>query len=136
MDIGFTAADAVSRGCVATLALLLFGLSAAVTATRLRTRMLVGAPADPSSLLAKLVRAQGNTAEYAGLLCVLILAAGAQPRPGWVTALMLLAVASRVVFAIGMLTCESLARLNIVRGVGAAGTYVAGFGLAAALLVG
>lgn len=134
MDQGFLTGDAIGRSCVAALALLLFGLSMAITCVRLRMNVLVGSPADPASLLTKLVRTQGNTAEYAAILALLMLAQGAGPKPGWVTALMLLAVGARVLFAIGMLTCESLAKPNIVRGLGAGGTYVAGIGLALALL--
>ena len=136
MDQGFFVGDVISRACVAALALLLFGLSMAITSVRLRTKVLVGAPADPTSLLAKLVRAQGNTAEYAAILALLMLAQRAGPNPSWVTALMLLAVGARVLFAIGMVTCESLAKPNVVRGLGAGGTYVAGIGLALALLRG
>lgn len=132
---GFLAGDGVSRICVAALALLLFGLSVAVTAVRLRTRVLVGVPDDPTSLLKKLVRTQGNCAEYTALLALLILALGSAPRPAWVTALMILAVAARALFALGMLTSRTLARPNVVRALGASGTYVAGIGLALALVL-
>ncbi|MFG1374161.1 MAPEG family protein [Xanthobacter oligotrophicus] len=127
--------DTLPKGCVAALALLLFLLSVSITVVRLRTKMLAGAPDDPTRLLAKLVRAQGNTAEYAAMLAVLIVMHGAAPRPAWVSTMMALAVAARVVFAAGMLLSPSLARFNIIRAVGACGTYVAGIALALALVI-
>jgi len=128
--------DALPRSCVAALALLLFFLSVSVTIVRLRTKTLTGAPDDPACLLAKLVRAQGNTAEYCAMLAVLILLQAGPQRPGWVSAMMVLAVASRVIFVVGMLLSPSLARLNIIRAIGACGTYVAGIALALGLVVG
>lgn len=128
-------AEALPRACVAALALLLFLLSLSITCVRLRMKTLTGMPDDPSHLLTKLVRAQGNTAEYAAMLAVLILAQGTAQRAPWVSGMMVLAVVARVLFAAGMLTCVSLARPNIIRATGACGTYVAGIGLALALLV-
>lgn len=128
--------DNLPKACVAALALLLFLLSVSITIVRLRTKTLTGAPDDPSRLLTKLVRAQGNTAEYAAMLAVLIVMHGAAPRPAWVSAMMVLAVAARLAFAAGMMLSPSLARFNIIRAVGAFGTYVAGVALALALVVG
>lgn len=127
--------DTLPKACVAALALLLFLLSVSVTVVRLRTKMLAGAPDDPTRLLTKLVRAQGNTAEYAAMLAVLIVMHGTAPRPAWVSAIMLLAVVARVLFAAGMLLSPSLARFNIIRAVGACGTYVAGIALALGLVI-
>lgn len=127
--------DFAARICVAVLALLFFGLSAAITAVRIRERVLYGAPDDPTRLLTKLIRAQGNTAEYVGLISLLILWAGTRSAPGWVVGMMILAVIARVLFAVGMLISPSLAQPNAVRALGAGGTYVAGVGLSLAMLL-
>lgn len=126
----------VARGCVFALTVLFFGLSLAITVTRLRTRTLYGVPDDPARFLTKLVRAHGNTAEYVGVLALLILALGTAPRSEWVQGLMVLAVVARLVFAVAMLTCSSLAIFDPVRALAVTGTYVAGFGLGIALLIG
>lgn len=126
--------DLLPKACIAALALLLFLLSLSVTVARLRTKRLVGVPDDPGSLLLKLARAQGNTAEYAPMLCLLILLQGSASRPGWVSAMMVLAVVARLLFVAGMLASPSLARPNAVRGIGAGGTYLAGIGLILALM--
>ena len=55
------------------LALLLFALSFAVSMTRLRTQRGFGNDPDPSAWLTKIVRAQGNAAEYNPILIALIL---------------------------------------------------------------
>lgn len=123
------------RICVALLTLLFFGLSLAITLTRLRTKTLFGTPADPTSLLTKLVRAHGNTAEYAGLLALLILSLGAEPRSVLVTGLMVLALAARLLFVFAMLRCRSLEIFDPVRAVAVTGTYVAGLGLGMALMI-
>lgn len=128
--------DLVPKICVAVLTLLFFGLSLAITFVRLRTKTLFfGAPADPASLLTKLVRAHGNTAEYVGLLALLILSLGFEARPLWMTGLMVLAVVARLLFVYAMLRCRSLEVFDPLRAVAVTGTYVAGLSLGAALLV-
>lgn len=126
----------VALWCIAALAVLLFGLGMAISRERLKSRQLIGAPDDPESRLLKLVRAQGNTAEYAGILAVMIAILGTAPRDGWVTVAMAAAVVARYLFVAGMVMSPSLARPQILRGLGAAGTYVAGCALAVALIVG
>lgn len=129
------AIGAVPKVCVALLVLLFFGLSVAITVTRLRTKTLYGVPGGPDSRLTKLVRAHGNTAEYVGLLCVLILWLGASPQPAWVVGMMVLAVAGRLLFALAMVTGPSLTAFNPIRALGVCATYVAGFGLGIAMLL-
>ncbi len=58
--------------CVALLGILLFGLGFAASRTRGRTGTASGNSGDPTDTLHKLVRAHGNTSEYAGMLAVLI----------------------------------------------------------------
>lgn len=128
--------DLVPKICVASLTLLFFCLSLAITFVRLRTKVLFfGAPADPASLLTKLVRAHGNTAEYVGLLAVLILSLGSEPRSNVVTGLMILALLARLLFVFAILRCRSLEIFDPLRALAVTGTYVAGLGLGVALLV-
>ena len=52
--------------CIALLAILVFGLGFAVSIVRGRTDIVYGHPDDPTNFLHKIVRAHGNTVEYAG----------------------------------------------------------------------
>lgn len=122
--------------CSALLGILLFGLGLAVSATRGATNTVIGHPADPTDRLHKVVRAHGNTAEYAPMLAVLMLAAGARSPSTWVLWTMGLATASRYLLAVGILTCPTLARPHPLRFTGALGTYLTGLALCAALLLG
>src|SRR5438552_18378513 len=56
--------------CTAALGLLLFTLGLAISTLRFRGGTLSGYAASPDDLLAKLVRAHGNTAEYVPFLAV------------------------------------------------------------------
>jgi hypothetical protein len=64
--------------CAALLGVLLFGLGFATSLTRGRTQIVIGAPDDPTHALHKMVRAHGNTAEYAPMLAVLFLFLGSR----------------------------------------------------------
>ena len=116
--------------CTAVLGLLLFGLGMAVSGARGRARLLIGQPADPDHLLNRLVRAHGNTAEYAPFLALLFLLHGARQPSDLVLGLVWAATAARVVFVIGLLTTRTLARPSPLRFVGALATYVTGAWLA------
>jgi len=118
------------------LGLLLFALSAAITLVRSRRGRWTGTPDDPADLLTKLVRTQANTAQYVAFLALAIVVLGAGTPAPWVRAAMGLAVVSRYLFAIGMLMSARIDRFNPVRAVGAGGTYLAGFALCLALLLG
>lgn len=59
--------------CTAALGLLLFALGLAVSILRSRVGVLSGYAPEPEQLLTKLVRAHGNTAEYAPFFAVLFL---------------------------------------------------------------
>ena len=124
----------VALACVAALGLLLFGLGLAVSLARLRSRRLSGAPDDPGDPLARLVRAHGNTAEYAPFLAVLMLYLGTTAAPPWVGWTMIAATVCRWLFVIGMLAWPTMARPNPVRFTGALGTYVAGLMLCLAVV--
>ncbi len=125
----------VALTCIALLGVLLFGVGLAVSLTRGRTTTLIGHPADPADSLHKLVRAHGNTAEYAPLLAVLMLAVALNEPATWTLWCMGLATASRYVFAIGMIASPTLAKPHPLRFVGALGTYVTGLVLCVALVI-
>lgn len=126
----------IALACVAVLAALLFGLGLLVSGARLRSGVLVGASTDPDARLNRLIRAHGNTAEYAAMLAVLFLVTGARAPGALALSLIVLATLSRVLFAVGMLTARTLTRPNPVRFVGALGTYLCGLGLVAVLVLG
>lgn len=118
--------NAVAVGCVAALGALLFGVGWAISAVRFARKRFSGHDSDPADLLYKLVRAHGNTAEYAPFLAVLMLYLGAHAAASWVVWTMVAATACRYLFVVGMVAFPTVARPNPVRFVGAAGTYVCG----------
>lgn len=120
---------------VAILGLLLFGLGLAVTAVRGKTQVLTGTASDPDHLLNRLIRAHGNTAEYAPFLAVLFLVVGAHQPGRLALGLIAVATAARIVLAVGLLTCASLSRPNALRAIGATLTYAAGIWLSILLLL-
>ncbi len=120
--------------CIAMLAFLVFGLGFAVSAARARTGTLQGCPADPASGLHKLIRAHGNTAEYAPLLGLLFyLVARFSPGTAGLT-LTVLATLSRYMLVAGILVSPTLARPHPLRAAGALGTWICGLALAALLV--
>ena len=122
--------------CIAVLGLLVFGLGAAISLLRLRDRRLAGHADDPSNLLHKLVRAHGNTTEYAPFLAVLFLVLGSrEPAPSTLW-LIVAATAFRVLIVIGLIAWPTMARPNPLRFIGALGAYVTGAALCVALLRG
>jgi uncharacterized membrane protein YecN with MAPEG domain len=125
----------VALVCIALLGLLLFGLGLAVSLTRGRANTIIGHSPDPADPLHKLVRAHGNTAEYAPLLAVLMLVVAMNEPATWQLWCMGIATACRYLFAIGMITSPSLAKAHPLRFVGALGTYVVGLVLSVGLLI-
>jgi len=121
--------------CSALLGILVFGLGFAVSMTRMRTKRGTGCDLDPTDALHKVVRAHGNTAEYAAMLALLFILVGVRNPAPWALGSMIGATASRYLLAIGLLFPATMARPHPVRFLGAAGTYVFGLALCAALLV-
>ena len=122
--------------CIGLLALLLFGLGMAISATRNKTRKSVGYPDDPTATLHKLCRAHANAAEYVPMLCILMFLIAAPGEPArWLLVTMIIATVSRYLHAAGMIVPATLARPNLIRVLGAGGTYVTGVVLAVALLL-
>jgi uncharacterized membrane protein YecN with MAPEG domain len=122
--------------CIALLGLLVFGLGFAISTVRGRKETLIGFSPDPGDSLHKLVRAHGNTAEYAAMLAILIYAVGTRSPAPWVLWCMGIATVSRYLIAAGLILSATLEKPHPLRFVGALGTYLAGFGLCAALLLG
>ena len=120
--------------CIGLLGLLLFGLGFSVSMTRGRTSTAAGFSADPTNTLHKLVRAHGNTAEYAPMLAVLIFIVGSRSPTTWALWCMGLATLSRYLLAAGLVLSSTLERPHPLRFVGALGTYLFGFALCGALL--
>ena len=125
----------VALACIALLGLLLFGLGNAVSITRRSANTPIGSSPDPADRLFKLVRAHGNSAEYAPFLAVLMLAVGSREPASWLLWCMGLATAARYLHAAGMLLSPTLARPHPLRFVGALGTYLTGLLLSVGLLL-
>lgn len=124
----------IAVGCVAVLGLLLFGLGLSVSMMRFRAHTNSGCADDPANLLHKLVRAHGNTAEYAPFLAVLFLFLGARSPSTVTVSLMVIATVCRGLLVVGLVAFPTMAKPNPLRFVGALGTYGAGIGLCLALL--
>jgi uncharacterized membrane protein YecN with MAPEG domain len=120
--------------CVALLGILLFGLGFMVSITRGRTNTNAGSSGDPADQLHKVVRAHGNTSEYAAMLAVLILVLGLRQPSTWAMAFMIGATASRYLLAAGILLSSTLEQPHPLRFVGALGTYAFGAALCGSLL--
>ena len=121
--------------CIALLGLLVFGLGLGVSLTRGRTNTAAGSSGDPADPLHKMIRAHGNTAEYAAMLAVLIFVVGSRSPATWALWCMGIATASRCLIAVGLVLSPTLERPHPLRFLGALGTYLAGFALCAALLL-
>ena len=126
--------NSIVLACVMVLGLLLFVLGIAVSVTRLRSDVLSGSVPDPTNGLNKLVRAHGNTAEYVPFLAVLFLYHGAHDPSastlGWIIA----ATVSRCLLVVSLLAFPTMGKANLLRFIGATGTYVCGIALCVALL--
>ena len=120
--------------CIALLGVLLLGLGFAVSMTRGRTATVIGASDDPTDFLHKIVRAHGNTAEYVGLLAVLMLVLGSREPSTWATICMIGATAGRYLIAIGLVVGPDLSKTQPLRFAGALSTYVFGLGMCGSLL--
>jgi uncharacterized protein len=118
--------------CTALLGLLLFVLGLAVSMLRTKMGVLIGHPVSETDLLHRMVRAHGNTAEYAAMLGVLFLWHGAHSPPLWILIAIIATTVSRYLLVLGLLLGPTLSRANPLRFVGAVGTYVGGLTLTAA----
>lgn len=111
--------------CIALLGLLIFVLGMAVSLARGRSQTVIGFDASPTDSLHKWVRAHGNSCEYAPMLAILMGALAALGPAAWLSWVMIAAVVSRYMIAVGLLR-GSLDTPNPMRALGALGTYVTG----------
>ena len=122
--------------CIALLSLLVFALGLLVSVTRARRRTAAGIPEDPSDILHRVVRAHGNTIEYAPILALLIYLTASQNPSTWVLVIAIGATVSRYLIALGILLSETLSKPHPLRFLGALGTYLFGLSLCGTLLRG
>lgn len=122
--------------CIGLLGLLVFGLGFAVSGMRGRTETLHGFDSDPTNALHKLVRAHGNTTEYAPMLAVLMFVAASMSPATWVLWLMGIVTLARYLIVIGLVAGSTLDSPHPLRFVGALLTYLGGLGLCAAVILG
>lgn len=121
--------------CIGLLGLLLFGLGLGVSLARGKHDFVIGTPPDPSNGLHKMIRAHGNTAEFAPMIALLIWVAAQRDPATWVLWAMGVATAGRFLIVAGLLMSKSLADVQPLRFLGALATYLAGAALAVAVLL-
>ncbi|HDR9006732.1 TPA: MAPEG family protein [Burkholderia vietnamiensis] len=109
----------VALFCTAILGLLLFGLGLVVSVSRFLHTTGSGCLPDPTDRLHKVVRAHGNTAEYAPSRAIL--------------SLIVAATVCRCLLVVGLIVWPTMARPNPVRFTGAFGTYLCGAALCVSL---
>jgi hypothetical protein len=126
--------NAVAVWCVVALGLLVFAGGWVVSGARFFSKTISGHDDHPEDLLHKIVRAHGNTTEYAAFLAVLILWLGSHNPAPWVVWTMIATTACRYLLVAGLVGARTMARPNPVRFIGAAGTYVTGCMLLFALV--
>ncbi|MFM0016429.1 MAPEG family protein [Paraburkholderia sediminicola] len=128
--------NSTALACTAVLGLLLFALGLSVSILRSRVGVLSGYAPEPDQLLTKLVRAHGNTAEYAPFFAVLFLYLGSQHPHHWQLWCMVGATACRLLLVVALVAWSSMSKPNPARAIGALGTYAFGVALCVALLNG
>ncbi|CAB3796104.1 hypothetical protein LMG28614_04295 [Paraburkholderia ultramafica] len=128
--------NSIALACTGVLGLLLFGLGLTISVVRFRAGLLSGYAPEPDRLLTKLVRAHGNTAEYAPFFAVLFLYLGSQNPPHWQLWCMAGATACRLLLVVSLLAWPTMSKPNPARAIGALGTYAFGVALCVALLIG
>jgi uncharacterized membrane protein YecN with MAPEG domain len=126
----------IALACTGVLGLLLFVLGLTITVVRSRVGLLSGYAPEPDRLLTKLVRAHGNTAEYAPFFAVLFLYLGSQNPPHWQLWCMAGATACRLLLVVSLLAWPTMSKPNPARAIGALGTHAFEVALCIALLVG
>ena len=108
------------------LALLLFGLSLTVSLTRGKTKRGYGTDSDPTAWLTKVVRAQGNAAEYVPLFIILMLILELEGSTNWADWVYIATCVVRYLHAAGMLLSKNLNEPHPLRFIGSLGTYACG----------
>jgi uncharacterized membrane protein YecN with MAPEG domain len=123
--------------CSAILVILYFALAINVSMTRRRTRTGIGSGNDPAGPMNKAVRAHGNAAEYVPIFVALFLYFLLSGAGGWIEWVAIIITVCRVLHAMGMFMSQSFnAPPHPLRAIGTLGTYLGGFALGGALLMG
>ena len=125
----------VAVTCIALLGLLLLLCGFNVSLARASGEVMYGGREDPESRLYKAQRAHGNTAEYAPILAIMMLALAQAAQPSWVLWAMAFATFFRYLFVAGILLPATMAKPNPMRFLGALGTYLSGLAMVVALLI-
>ncbi|MEM6625611.1 MAG: MAPEG family protein [Pseudomonadota bacterium] len=125
--------------CIAANAALIFVLGLWVSLQRGATKTISFlAPLDPTSRMAKVQRAHGNSAEFSGAVIGVLIAtklfAGEPDTPQWMIWTGVAVTAARYLQAIGILTCETLEKPHPFKMIGSLITYVGGTALAVGLV--
>lgn len=126
--------NSTALACTAVLGFLLFALGLSISILRTHEGVLSGYSPDPNQLLTRLVRAHGNTAEYAPFLAALFLYLGSQHPSHWQLWCMEGATACRLLLVAALLAWPTMAKPNPARAIGALGTYAFGMALCVGLL--
>jgi len=121
--------------CSASLVILTLLLAFWTSLQRVSSNVIAyGAPLDPTSAMAKAQRAHGNSAEYTALLIALFFTVGfaysGRDLGGLVTWTIIIVTVSRVLHAVGFLTCATLEKPHVLKAIGATVTYFGGILLA------
>ena len=127
--------NSIALLCTAVLGLTLFLLGLAISVVRTRDGILSGYAPDPDRLLTKLVRAHGNTAEYAPFLALLFLYIGIRNPSDWLVWCMVGATACRLLLVVALVAWPTMSKPNPARAVAAMGTYTFGIALCIGLLL-
>ena len=104
----------------------MLALGFAVSMTRGRANVVIGHPDDPTDALHKMVRAHGNTAEYAAMLAILMLAVASQGPATWALWCMGGATLGRYLIAAGIIASPTLEKPHPLRFTGALTPCAAG----------
>ena len=121
--------------CIALLAALLFVLGWNVSRLRGSKKTVEQFPTAPDDPLFVAIRAHGNATEYVPTLAILILVVGLHDPALWMLVVAAIAVASRYLHAIGLLSTGDMAKEGVLRLVGAVGTILSGVTLAVAAVL-
>lgn len=115
--------DSLILVCSVALASLTITLAMLTSMLRLKTGAIsFDTQLAPTSFLAKVQRAHGNSAEYAGILILLFLIVGfayqGETLEASIIWTILAITASRVIHALGFLTCRSLESPHVFKAIG------------------
>lgn len=121
--------------CIALLGTLLFVLGWNVSRLRGSKQTVEQFPTAPDDPLFVAIRAHGNASEYIPTLAVLILVVGSRDPAVWMLVVAVIAVVSRYLHAIGILTTGDMNAEGVLRFAGAVGTILSGVALSVAAVL-